>query len=137
IAELNLKMKNMDRALSNLNKIINLQKDTGQVDKRLMAKSLEAKADILFKQGNALGAAKVYEDLLSNHEEELGLNNIRYKVGEIYFEKGEIKKAKNFWEPLATKENGNTWHKMARERILDSEWQTEYDRYLNRLPASN
>lgn len=127
--------KNKD-ALQELDKVLNLHVDTGLVKEKVLKDTRELSAKIHLDTGNLEKAGEIYQAMIKDYEKKYGLNDVRYKLGEIYFKQGNLKLAKDTWNPLQTKENGDTWYRLAREKMNSKEWDEQYQKYLNRLPAS-
>jgi lipopolysaccharide biosynthesis regulator YciM len=72
--------------------------------------------------------------ILDNYEEQKDYSAARFKLGEIYFNKGEIQKASETWKPLKEK-NGGFWYKLAQEKLSGADWDGTYKKYVKRIPA--
>jgi len=59
----------------------------------------------------------------------------KYQLGELYFEKGEMKKAEDTWSSFAEKDD-KFWSQLADEKMKSAKWQDEYKKYLKRIPAA-
>lgn len=59
----------------------------------------------------------------------------KYRLGDLYFQKGEIKKAENVWSSFEGNDD-QFWSKLADEKMKSSQWQDEYKKYLKRIPAA-
>ena len=59
----------------------------------------------------------------------------KYQLGELYFEKGEMKKAEDTWSSFADKDD-KFWSQLANEKMKSAQWQDEYKKYLKRIPAA-
>lgn len=59
----------------------------------------------------------------------------KYQLGELYFEKGEMKKAEDTWSSFADKDD-KFWSQLANEKMKSAQWQGEYKKYLKRIPAA-
>lgn len=59
----------------------------------------------------------------------------KFHLGELYFQKGEIKKAENVWSSFAGNDD-QFWSKLADEKMKSAQWQDEYKKYLKRIPAT-
>ncbi len=59
----------------------------------------------------------------------------KYQLGDLYFQKGELKKAENVWSSFADKDD-QFWSKLANEKMQSAKWQDEYKKYLKRIPAT-
>jgi hypothetical protein len=63
------------------------------------------------------------------------LASLRYKLGQIHFENGDLQKASETWEKL-DREKNSFWAKMADENLKSTKWNDDNKKYLRRLPAS-
>jgi tetratricopeptide (TPR) repeat protein len=59
----------------------------------------------------------------------------KYQLGELYFEKGEMKKAEDAWSSFADQDD-KFWIQLASEKMKSAQWQDEYKKYLKRIPAA-
>jgi len=62
------------------------------------------------------------------------LNQERYFLGNLYFDKGEIKKAELAWNDIKD-EDVNLWKKLSQEKLNQAAWDTDYKKHLKRIPA--
>lgn len=124
------------QALNPLSKVLNLYKDTGLVEDKLLRDTREMMAKIYLSQGKEKEAGQIFEQLIAAAKKDQPLNDVRYKLGEIYFSQGQMKKAKDIWTDLQNRANGESWYQLAKEKMDSKEWNEQYEKYLNRLPAS-
>lgn len=136
ISKLYLNSGLTNKAVTELEKILNLQKDTGLIRPEVLKEARELTAQAYIDKNQLAKAGEIYAAMLSDYEKEQALNDVRYKLGDIYFQLGKMKKAKDTWNPLQAKEGGETWYRLAREKMNSDEWNQQYQKYLNRLPAS-
>ena len=59
----------------------------------------------------------------------------KYQLGELYFEKGEMKKAETAWSSFAGQDD-QFWSQLANEKMKSAQWQDDYKKYLKRIPAA-
>ncbi|MGE0631713.1 MAG: tetratricopeptide repeat protein [Pseudobdellovibrionaceae bacterium] len=134
MAEIAAKEKNMGEAEKNWKKVYELGKANPTSTEDLYAKSLKSLGEIAANNGKNDEAANYYNELLTKFEDKRPLHSIRYEVGSIYFKKGELQKAKEIWEPLNS-EKTMTWYSLAQEKMKNSEWNKDYKKYIERIPA--
>lgn len=134
LAELQLKRDKIDEALQALQMIDRLQKDSNKLPVPLHAKALESMGDIYLQRKQTDQAIDSYSRLLEAYEEKRPLSSIRYKLGQIYFEKGEIQKAAEVWNEFKGQRSG-FWKNLAQEQLKNSEWRDGYKKYIKRIPA--
>ncbi len=134
LASYETKLGRPDDAMKSYKRIIELQKDTKQVPEDIHAKALENLARLQVKANQIDNAKDTYADLLEAYETKMPLSSIRYELGKLYFDKGEVKKAEEIWAALKNDKEGY-WSKLAQEKLNGSEWKNEYKKYLKRIPA--
>lgn len=59
----------------------------------------------------------------------------RFKLGELHFLSGNLKKAKDVWSSFSDKDD-TIWGKIAQEKMNSSQWNDDYKKYLKRIPAT-
>ena len=134
LAQLELKQGKKEDAIKSLTKIGTLMEDSKKVSPAVHAKSLEMLGEIQLEKGEKDQAIKTYEKLISLYGSSRPLASYRYKVGQLYFEAGEVKKAEETWQELKNEKN-DFWYKLAQEQLKGSEWKDEYKKYIKRIPA--
>lgn len=85
-------------------------------------------------QGKPLKVIPVYEAILEKYEEKKSLGAIRYKLGEIYFNKGDLAKAAKTWSEFKG-DKSTFWQNLAQEKLKDAQWVDGYKKYIKRIPA--
>jgi tetratricopeptide (TPR) repeat protein len=137
LGQLENKIAKSDDAIKSFERVDELMTDSEKVQPSTHAKAIEALGNIYFDKGDKEKALGYYQKLLGKYENAKPLASIRYKVGKIYFERGEIQKAADIWKELRTAENDKTgfWYKLAQEQLKNSEWQSDYKKYIRRIPA--
>lgn len=121
-------------AIQSIEKIEELKEKKELQNDDLWADTLQKKAEILEKQGKAVASVDTYLQLLKGYEDKRPLASIRYRAGRLLFDKGDIKGAEKIWEKIDP-ETQPMFKKLADERLKDIEWQNDYKRYINRIPA--
>lgn len=134
LAEIEAKKGQREEALRSLAKVDSLAKDSGKVSADLHAKSLEMWGTMLLEDKKTADAADVYGRLLKQYEETRPLASIRYRLGRIQFDQGDLQKASKTWENFKGT-GSDVWQKLASEQLKNSEWQTEHKKYMQRIPA--
>lgn len=131
------------KVLLNINKNIEAELEANQVrefcltkkcDKLWLKDAYETKGIALEKQKRNLAALENYQEFLEKHEADFGLYSVRYRAGELLYEKGDLKAARNMWQKLQAG-NGEMYWKIAQEKLQHAEWQDEYKKYIKRVPA--
>lgn len=121
-------------ALESLKRVDTLMTDTGLVDKTLHKKSLEQIAKIYDSENDFAQAISWYDKLLTQYEPTFPLESTRFRLGKLYFDRGQLQKAQDVWGQFKGKES-ESWKKMAQEQVSSSEWKADYKKYLDRIPA--
>lgn len=134
LADLELRAGRKADAKKSLEKIDLLMKDSGKVSESVHASALEKLGNIYFEEKNMPKSITAYQDLLEKYEEKRPLSSIRYKLGKIYFDRGDVQKAADTWTQFKNDKTG-TWEKLAQEELKGLEWQGNYRKYLKRIPA--
>lgn len=136
LAQLEVRQKKENDALTSLEKVDQLMKDSGKVSEMTHSKALEMMGHLYVQKGEVDKALKSYEDLLRLYEKKRPLSYYRYQVGRIYFQKGEIQKAAEVWNDLKSEKN-DIWYRLSQEQLRNSEFNNEYKKYIQRIPAMN
>lgn len=132
LAELQLRTGDYEAAEINLDRVL-----TGKdVKDDLRAKALELKGNSLLGQKRTMAAIEVYQTLLEQYEPKRPLGSVRYKVGQLLFDRGDLKGAENVWGKLQGGSNEILWD-LAKEKLDHAKWQDEYRKYVKRIPAMN
>lgn len=134
LSNIEYKQKKIDESIKSLQKIDDLMQDSQKVPVDIHATALEKMANYHLERGNADLALKSYQDLLEKYESIKPLASIRYNAGKIYFDKGEIQKAADYWKDLKNEKN-DFWYKLSQEKLKNSDWNNEYKKYIQRIPA--
>lgn len=134
LAEIEIKQNKKDDALVSLKKIDQLSKDSGEPGSDVHARALELLGGLQLEKGQKAAAIETFGALLGKYEEKKPLSSIRYKLGQIYFEQGEIQKAAETWAGFKGKQS-EFWKNLAQEQLKNSEWRDDYKKYLKRIPA--
>ncbi len=134
LAQLEMKQNHIDEAMRSLKHVGVLMDDSKKVSSQTHSRSLELLGELQLKKGNKDEAIKTYEKLLGLYENSKPLESYRFKVGQLYFEKGEVQKAAQCWNELKTSKN-KIWYRLAQEQLKSSDWKNEYNKYIKRIPA--
>ena len=105
-----------------------------KVPEKIIAEALSVKGDAQFAQHKAMGAVESYQKMLERFEAKMPLASVRYKVGQILFDRGDMQGASEVWKRLQGTPNEFLW-KIGREKLEDSKWKGDYNKYMNRIPA--
>lgn len=136
LAGLQHKTKENDSALDSLKFLENLrQQNKNSLSDDLWARTLQLKGEVQMDQGKTASAVETYTHLLEEFEQKRPMHFVRYRVGNILFEKGDLKGAEKIWSALDDTD-GSMYKKLAMEKLENARWQDEYKRYINRIPAA-
>lgn len=134
LAEMNAKKGNVEEAQKALAKIIEIAETNTKVKPYDVIKAVDLSADLYQKADKVDDAAKRYSFVLAKYEADHNLSEERYKLGELYFKKGEVKKAESIWADLKG-EGSKFWAKISADKLKQSQWKDDYKKYLKRIPA--
>jgi tetratricopeptide (TPR) repeat protein len=135
LAKLQMQSKNFTEADNHLSKIGAMKASGAPVSDDVHAKALELRGDLLVARGKRSDAAKAYKTLLDQYEATRPLASVRYRLGRLLFEDGDLKEAESAWNGLSPEKDG-LWARLASEQMQGAKWQREYKKYLNRIPAA-
>lgn len=134
LGELELKMGRAPDALESFRKVDELMQDSGGVSETVHSKALEHMSDIYLEMKKPEEAARVLAGLLERYEKKKPLDSIRYRMGKIFFDEGQVQKAATAWSPLKDRAN-SFWNRLAQEQLTGAQWSDDYQKYTKRIPA--
>jgi len=136
IARLLVAENELKSASQHLEEIIAWKKeDPASVSDDIHASALETLGDVFVKRGMRKEAAAAYRELLETYEPSRRLAAVRYRLGQLLYQDGDLKGAESVWNGLSASEDG-IWRKLAVEQMESAKWQNEYKKYLERIPAA-
>ena len=136
IARLFANARNAKAADAHLAKIAAWKKQEGsRVSADIHAQALELRADLFVKRGKRGDAVKTYRELLATYEASRPLASVRYRLGQLLYQDGDLKGAETVWNELKP-DKDNIWQRLAAEQMQGAKWQNEYKKYLDRIPAA-
>jgi tetratricopeptide (TPR) repeat protein len=101
---------------------------------KVVADALCEKGNALLAQKKPMAAVESYQKLLERFEPTMPLAHIRYRVGQILFDRGDLKGAADTWGRLQGTPQDFLW-KIGQEKLSDSQWRDDYKKYTGRIPA--
>ncbi len=134
LAQMEMKLDKKEDAALSLEKVRTLMKESGKVDPLTHQRSLELLGQIRYDQKEIPKCIDVYSELLSSYETKKKMPSIRYRLGKIQFDQGDLQKAAATWDELKKEEN-IFWYNLAQENLKGSQWEGEYKKYMKRIPA--
>ncbi len=135
LAKILSKTKDFKEADEHLAKIVEFHANGDYMPPDVHAQALELRGDLFISRGQRAQGIKAYRDLLSEYEATRPMSSVRYQLGRILFEDGDLKGAEKEWAELKP-ERDNVWHRLAADQMQGAKWQNEYKKYLKRIPAA-
>ncbi len=134
LAEIEAKSNQPQNALSSLKRIDDLMTDSKSDQLEVLFKSLEKRIEIAEKMKNQPELVMATQRMLELFEETKPIASIRYKLGEIYYNQGKIKKAEQAWTGFKGAQ-ADFWGNLAKEQMKNMSWRADYKKYIQRIPA--
>ncbi len=134
IAEIQNRKSNPEAAQKSLEKILEIAEKNVKVNPRNIIKAANMSADLYLKDNKVDEAAKKYSFILDKYESTQKIAEERFKLGDIYYKKGELKKAETVWTKLKG-DKVSVWSKIGENKLKEAQWKDEYKKYLKRIPA--
>lgn len=122
-------------AIQSLEKVDQLMTDSGKVNPLTHSKALEQLVSLYDKKKDAPKTIQYLSKLLGSYEKARPLYSLRYRLGEIHFEQGDLKKASEAWAPLKESDRSSFWWRLSQEKLKSANWDSEYRKYVDRIPA--
>ncbi len=128
------KQNRKDQAMASFEKVRTLMNDTQSVDAEVYFRSLEKLASLQLEKNNKEEAVKIYSEILEKFEDKRPLASMRYRLGKIQFDQGNLQKANEIWSQFKGN-NSDFWKNLAQEQLQSSDWKQNYKKYIQRIPA--
>lgn len=147
VAKLALKSKDfksaesaIETAISGIDKGLEAQGGPVADLEKQKAGALEVKAEVALARGKPKEAIQAFATLLelpvaNADASRKGFDSVRYRMGKLQFEAGDLKSAEATWKGLAQDEK-NLWRRLASEQMSGAKWRDEYKKYIERIPAA-
>lgn len=147
VAKLALKSKDfksaesaIETAISGIDKGLEAQGAPVADLEKQKAGALEIKAEVALARGKQKEAIQAFATLLelpvaNADASRKGFDSVRYRMGKLQFEAGDLKAAEATWKGLAQDEK-NLWRRLASEQMSGAKWRDEYKKYIERIPAA-
>ncbi len=135
-AKLMIKTKDFAGAELALDKVLAAAIDLETVSPADHVAALEQRAQLLNRLGRDKESIQTYQSLIEKYSEKFPLGASIYRLGELLYSAGDLKKAEATWAKLDSPET-QYWHRMAQEQLKHESWKSEYKKYLQRIPAMN
>lgn len=140
MAKLAIKDKDHKSAATSLEAALALAEKAGEAGEKTKAAILETRAEVFLAQGKRNDAIESYRALLTMpvataEGSRSGYDSVRYRLGQLLFEAGDLKGAETAWGELSKNEK-NLWSRLAAEQMSGAKWREEYKKYIDRIPAA-
>lgn len=112
-----------------------LHKTEAPLDEDVWFKTLELKTKVLESQNRNVAAIEVYSQLLEEFEGRRPVAALRFQLGKLMFESGNIRGAEKVWNAINPDKNP-MYVRLAKEKLNNAKWEDDYKRYINRIPAA-
>jgi len=134
LASLEVKSNDPNEAEKRMDYVLTLSDQGAELDPSYVATALELKGDAQLAQSKSLAAVETYQILLEKFEGTRPLGSIRYRIGEILYNKGDVVGAEKVWAGL-DKMKYAVLRRLADERLESGRWRSENKKYIERIPA--
>ena len=134
LAQSYLKLKDPKQAEAYADRVLAAEGGETKIDDRTLSGALQAKGDAQLAAGKAVAAIETFQRQLERFEDKLPLANVRYRVGQILFDRGDRPGATEVWRRLDGT-SGEFLGKVGAEKLKDAKWRDEYNKYISRIPA--
>lgn len=134
LGDMQVKQNSVSDALGNYKKSLEIllkQENPDQYTVKELGRSYLA---ILEKQNQTDDAISVMNQLVKKFDPKYKMNEEKYQLGALYFNKGELKKAEQTWAAISESEGG-IWKKLANEKLQQANWDESYKKHIKRIPA--
>ncbi|MCB9025908.1 MAG: tetratricopeptide repeat protein [Bdellovibrionaceae bacterium] len=118
-----------------IKEIEKLKTAEAKISDDLWFKALELKGKTLEKQNQAVAAIETYTQLLEEFDGKRPLSALRFHLGKLMFENGNIRGAEKVWNGLDQKTNP-MYVNLAKEKLSNAKWEDDYKKYIQRIPAA-
>jgi tetratricopeptide (TPR) repeat protein len=134
LAQTLMKLGDAKRAETYADRVLQVESAGTDVPAKTVADAYNVKGDAQLAQKKPMAAVETYQKLLERFESKMPLAKVRYEVGQILFDRGDLKGAADVWRRLEGTP-GEFLAKVGKEKLADSEWREQYKKYINRFPA--
>lgn len=134
LGQLQYKDKKPEQAKKALTKTLELAEANPPENPIAIIEAANVLADINIEQKKIDEAISVFDKVLKIYEDKADLPKEKFRLGDLYFQKGELKKAETVWSGIKGK-NSDLWSKVAQDKLQQANWREEYKKYLKRIPA--
>lgn len=136
LGEMESRLGRKKEAIASFTRVDQLMQDSGSVSEATHLRALNQQADLQLELNQPEAAVATYQKLLDLYEKKRPLASLRYRLGKIHFDRGELKKAADVWKGF-TGENVSFWRSLADDHLKSADWKEDYKKYLKRIPATS
>ena len=134
LAEMQMQKNDISDAISTYEKCRGILLKNDKPAHKDLSRYLNSYAKLLINQGKENEAIAVLNEIFDKHGEKFNLNQERFLLGDLYFKKGEIKKAELAWGNIKN-EDFKIWKELSDEKLRQAAWDVDYKKHLKRIPA--
>lgn len=134
LAQTYLKLGDPKQAEFYADRVLKADEGETQLPDKILADAYSAKGEAEVALKKPMAAVETYQKLLERYESKMPLASVRYKVGQILYERGDFKGANDVWQRLQGTSGDFLW-KVGREKLEDTKWRGDYNKYISRIPA--
>lgn len=134
LAEMQTQQNDISDAIGTFEKCREIILNNAKPERADVVKLANEYSQLLIKQDKADDAIALLKEIFQRHGNKFALNQERYLLGDLYFKKGEIKKAEQTWAELKD-DSTEMWKQLSTEKLKQAAWDVEYKKHLKRIPA--
>lgn len=123
-------LKKWEEALTHANKALEIGEASPNLRSQAYAEKVKAQLNLNLKAS----AIQTLQAQLDEFEGKSPTEYIRYKLGELLFQEGDVAAAEGVWERLKESKSNVLW-KIAEEKLKSAQFEKNYSRYIDRIPA--
>lgn len=135
LAEVEFESSNYKDAEENIQEIERLKNSEVDLGDDLWFSTMELKGKVLEKDNRLVAAIETYSKILDEFEEKRSLSSMRFHLGKLMFNSGNIKGAEKVWNSLDPSKSP-MYVKLAKEKLDNARWVDDYKKYIQRIPAA-
>lgn len=134
LGDLELRQNKVQEALRSWRNVDRLQAESKDVPAVVHRQALERIGNTQFDRSEYSEAMSAYQQLLEAYETATPMPLVRYRVGLMQFQKGELQAAADTWRALDTP-RARFWFQLGQEKLASADFQDRYRNYVDRIPA--
>lgn len=134
LAELQANKNDVTDSIKNYQRAFETVMSQDNPDAKVVSGLMNSYMQLLKKQNREDDVVAALSQLVNKFGEKLSLSQEKYNLGELYFKKGELKRAEQTWG-LLKGEDADIWIKLSSEKLKQASWDEDYKKHLKRIPA--